>query len=175
MIFHNLSIEGPLRIEYEPRGDERGHFMRTFCANELKEQGVEFRIAQINRSRTARRGTIRGMHFQIRPWAEAKIVSCLRGKIYDVAIDIREGSPTYGKWASIELAEDKNTAIYIPPGFAHGFQALEEECEVEYFMSEFYHPEEASGVRWNDPVFNIVWPVPNPVLSDRDANWPLLT
>ncbi|TSC74295.1 MAG: dTDP-4-dehydrorhamnose 3,5-epimerase [Parcubacteria group bacterium Gr01-1014_33] len=174
MIFHTFPIKGPLRIEFEPRHDERGYFMRTFCARELKDQTIEFRITQINRSRTARRGTLRGMHFQKEPHAEAKIISCLQGKIYDVLVDLREESPTYRKWVSMELAAEKNIALYIPAGFAHGFETLEEECEVEYLMSEFYHPESSSGVRWNDPLLDIVWPITSPTLSDRDANWPLL-
>ena len=174
MIFHTLPLQGPLRIEFEPRQDARGYFMRAFCARELKDHAVDFRIAQINRSRTTRRGTLRGMHFQKEPHAEAKIISCLQGKIYDVLVDIRQDSPTYRKWISIELATEKNSAVYVPPGFAHGFETLEDECEVEYCMSEFYYPETSSGLRWNDPLLNIVWPIASPMLSDRDAKWPLL-
>lgn len=167
-------IDGIIIIELEPRSDERGFFVRNFCKNELEAFGISYPIAQINRSLTKTKGIIRGMHFQKSPKAEDKIVQCLRGAIYDVAIDLRPNSPTYGRWEAQELTEDNKKMFLVPKGFAHGFQAIADNCEIQYFVSEFYSPECESGVRWNDPKFNINWPIENPILSDKDKNWPLL-
>lgn len=162
-------------IEPELKVDERGYFARIFCKKELKKIGFDIEIVQINRSLTKKKGTIRGMHFQKYPKAEDKIVQCIRGTIYDVAIDLRKVSQTYGKWVAQVLTENNKKMFLIPKGFAHGFQTLTDNCEVLYFMSEFYSPEHASGVRWNDPFFNISWPIKNPtVISEKDKNWPLI-
>lgn len=174
MKFKKTKIEGLYIIELEPYVDERGDFVRVFCQKELAEIGIEFKIAQINQSLTKKRGTIRGMHFQKPPKAEDKIVRCLRGAIYDVAIDLRQDSSTYGQWLAQELTEDNKKMFLIPKGVAHGLQTLVDNCEVQYFMSEFYSPEHSSGVYWNDQFFNIKWPIKNPILSEKDKNWPLM-
>lgn len=174
MIFKKTKIEGLYIIEPELKLDERGYFTRTFCKEELAKEGLDFDVAQANHSLTKEKGAIRGMHFQKDPKAEAKIVQCLKGKIYDVAIDLRNSSKTYGQWVAEELTEDNKKMFFIPKGFAHGFQCLTDNCLVQYLMSEFYSKEHASGARWNDQFFNIEWPVKNPVLSEKDKNWPLI-
>lgn len=172
MIFNKTKIKGLYVIEPELKFDERGDFARVFCKKELAKEGLTFNIVQINQSLTNKKGTIRGIHFQKEPKAEAKIIQCLRGSIYDVAIDLRKKSPTYGQWVAEELNENNKRMFFIPKGFAHGFQSLTDSCEVQYFMSEFYSPGHASGVRWNDPFFDIRWPIKNSILSDKDKNWP---
>lgn len=161
-------------IEFAPKEDERGSFTRVFCQNELDAQGVAFNVAQSNLSINKYKGILRGMHFQKSPKAEDRIVQCIKGKIYDVALDLRPGSPTYGKSFTAELSESSPQAMYIPKGCAHGFQILADDSRVLYFMSEFYSPENYSGVRWDDPRFNIDWPIKKPILSVQDQNWPLL-
>lgn len=173
MIFHKTKIEGLYIIEPEPKMDERGHLMRIFCQEELKKNGLEFKIVQASQTLTKKKGVIRGMHFQREPKAEDKIVSCLRGAIYDVVIDLRKDSQTYSQWAAEELNENNKKMFFIPKGCAHGLQTLTDNCELLYFMSEFYSPEHASGVRWDDPFFSISWPIKNPILSEKDKNWPL--
>jgi len=174
MKFKETKLKGLYIIEPESRIDERGYFMRTFCKEELKNHHLDFNIVQVNQTSTKKGGTIRGMHFQKSPKAEDKIVQCLRGAVYDVAIDLREDSLTYGQWIAEELTENNKKLFLIPKGFAHGFQALTDNCELQYFMSEYYSPEYASGVRWDDPIFNIKWPIKNPALSERDKNWLLI-
>lgn len=176
MIFHKTKLEGLFVIEREPYIDDRGHFVRIFCEEEFKKAGIkDFKIVQGNQSLTKKKGAIRGMHFQKEPKAEDKFIHCLRGAIYDVAIDLRASSPTYGQWCANELSEENKKMLFVPKGFAHGFQALTDNCEIEYFMSEFYAPDHACGVRWDDPFFNITWPIPKPsVISDNDKKWPLM-
>lgn len=174
MRFKKTKIEGLYIIEPELKSDERGYFTRIFCKEELAKIGLNFNIVQISQSLTKRKGTIRGMHFQKEPKAEDKIIQCLRGAIYDVAIDLRKDSPTFGKWVAEELNEDNKKMLLIPKGFAHGFQTLTDNCEVQYFMSEFYTSKYANGVRWNDLFLNIKWPVKNPILSEKDKNWSLI-
>lgn len=174
MIFHKTKIEGLYVIEPEFKVDERGYFGRIFCMEELKKAGLDFNLAQASLSFNKKKGTIRGMHFQKEPKAEDKIVQCVRGAIYDVAVDLRPDSATYGKWVAEELNEDNKKMFYIPKGFAHGFQTITDDCLVQYLMSEFYSPEHASGVRWNDPFFGITWPIKNPILSKKDMEWPLM-
>jgi len=174
MIFKETKIKGLYVIELEPKIDERGDFVRTFCKDELAKNGLFFDIVQANQSLTKKKGAIRGMHFQKEPKDEAKIIQCLKGKIYDVAIDLRKGSETYGQWVSQELSEENGKMFFLPKGFAHGFQTLDSNCRVQYSMSELYYPEFASGVRWNDSSLKIKWPVKNPILSERDKNWPLI-
>jgi dTDP-4-dehydrorhamnose 3,5-epimerase len=174
MIFKKTKIEGLYIIESELGVDQRGYFSRVFCKKELAEIGLKFEIVQINRSLNKKKGTIRGMHFQRPPKAEDKIVQCVRGAIYDVAIDLRKDSKTYGQWVAEELTEDNGKMFFIPKGFAHGFQSLKNNSEILYFLSEFYSPEHESGVRWNDPFFNIKWPAKNPFILERDKNWPLI-
>ncbi len=174
MIFKKTKIEGLYIIEPELKVDERGYFTRIFCQEELVKTGLSFNVAQINQSLTKKKGTIRGMHFQKPPKAEDKIVQCLKGAIYDVVIDLRPDSSTYSQWVAEELSGQNKKMFFIPKGFAHGFQALVDNCEVQYFVSEFYSPEYARGIRWNDSRFNIQWPIKNPILSKKDKNWPLL-
>ena len=174
MIFHSTKFEGLYIIELEPKLDERGHLVRIFCKEEFAKTGIEFNIVQANHSLTKKKGTVRGMHFQKFPKTEDKIIQCLRGAVYDVAIDLRENSLTYGKWLAVELSEENKKMFFVPKGFAHGFQTLADNCEMQYFMSEFYSPAHSLGIRWNDPYFNIAWPIKNPILSEKDKNWPLI-
>lgn len=174
MKFQKTKIKGLYIIEPELKIDERGGFRRIFCQKEFSKIGIEFKIVQVNQSFNQKRGTLRGMHFQKEPKAEDKIVQCLRGAIYDVALDLRRGSPSFGQWIAEELDEKNKKMIYIPKGFAHGFQTLTNNCEILYFMSEFYSPKHSSGVRWNDPFFNIKWPIKPKVISEKDKNWPLM-
>lgn len=174
MKFKETKIKGLYIINPESKIDERGYLMRIFCEEELKKNGLEFKIVQANQTLTKKKGIIRGMHFQKPPKAEDKIVQCLKGAIYDVAVDLREDSPTYGQWVAEKLTEDNKKMFLIPKGFAHGFQTLTDNCEVQYFMSEFYSPEHSSGVRRDDPFFNIKWSIENSTLSEKDKNWPLM-
>ena len=174
MIFQKTKIKGLYIIVPEIKADKRGYFTRIFCKDELEKNGINFDIKQSNLSLTIKKNTIRGLHFQKNSKSEAKIVRCLRGEIYDVAVDLRKNSPTYRQWLSVKLNNDNKKMLLIPKGFAHGFQTLTDNCEAEYFMSEFYDPEESFGVRWDDPLLNINWPNNNPFLNERDASWPLL-
>lgn len=174
MKFIETKISGLYVIELELKADERGYFARIFCEEEFKKIGVDFKIAQASRSFNKKCRTIRGMHFQKEPKAEDKIVQCIKGEIYDVAVDLRPNSRTFGQWVAQKLSEENQKMFFIPKGFAHGFQVLKDNSEVQYFISEFYSPECGSGVRWNDPLLNIDWPMKDPVLLDKDKNWPLI-
>ncbi len=174
MIFKETKIKDLYVIETEPNIDERGNFVRIFCKDKLEKTGLSFDIVQANQSITKQKGTIRGMHFQTDPKSEDKIIQCLNGSIFDVAVDLRKDSLTYGQWVSCELSEDNEKMFFIPKGFAHGFQTLTNNCKVQYFMSEFYSPKNASGVRWDDAFLNIKWPIEKSVISDKDKNWPLI-
>lgn len=171
MIFNATELAGAFLLEWERREDERGFFARTWCETEFREQGLNSRLVQCNASFNRRRGTLRGMHYQSAPYAEAKLVRCTRGALYDVLLDLRPNSPTYLRWIGVELTAENRLSIYIPEGVAHGFQTLTDDSEVFYQMSEFYHPECSHGVRWNDPAFGITWRIPNPILSERDAGY----
>lgn len=171
MKFKKTKIEGVYNIELDPRGDVRGYFARVFGKDELPPD-LKFNIVQINRSRTQKKGTIRGLHFQNKPNREDKIVQCLRGKIYDVALDIRKNSKTFGKYVGVELSEDNKKMLLIPKGCAHAFQTLTPDVIVEYFVSEYYSPKKEGGIRWNDPLFKINWPVRRVIVSEKDGNWP---
>lgn len=174
MKFHTVPLNGAYLIELERLEDERGFFARSFCQDEFRAHGLEPVIAQCNVSFNRKRGTLRGLHYQAEPHAEAKLVRCTRGAIWDVIVDLREGSPTTRKWYATELTADNWRALYIPKGFAHGFQALVDDTEVLYQMSEFYHPESARGVRWDDRALAINWLLPNPIVSKRDQSYALL-
>lgn len=174
LILHETPIAGLMLVETRPVGDARGNFSRLFCARELEPLHLPGPIAQANLSRTAEPGTVRGMHFQRPPKAEAKLIRCLRGRVLDVAVDLRKGSPTYLKWHAVELAPGNNLAFYLPRGFAHGFQTLEPDCEMLYLHTEFYSPEHEGGLRHDDPALGIAWPLPVVGLSGRDAAHPLL-
>ena len=174
MKFKETKLKGLYIIEPEIHFDDRGYFARIFCKQELSKTGIDFNIVQVNRSLNKKQGIIRGMHFQKPPKAEDKIIQCVKGKIYDVAIDLRQDSPTYGEWVAEKLSEENKKMFLIPKGFAHGFQTLTDNCEILYFMSEFYSPQYESGVRWDDPFFNIKWPIKDPILSEKDKNWLLI-
>jgi len=172
MIFKQTKLNGVYVIEPDIKEDNRGYFTRIFCQNELKENQLSFNIAQINRSLTKKRGTIRGLHYQKEPFSEDKIVQVLQGAVYDVALDLRKKFPNFGLWIGEKLSAENKKMLFIPKGFAHGFQTLTSDCEVLYLMSEFYSPEHASGVRFDDHLFKINWPIKNPILSEKDKNWP---
>jgi dTDP-4-dehydrorhamnose 3,5-epimerase len=169
MVVRPARLNGVARIEIEPIVDERGFFARSLCARELEAAGIGLRIVQCNISVNRARGTLRGMHSQVSPFAEAKLVRCTAGSIFDVVVDLREDSATYLEWEAFELTSVNRTTLYIPAGFAHGFQTLEDNSEVFYQMSEFYSPEHARGVPWNDPTIGIEWPVENPIVSQKDG------
>lgn len=171
MIFKETKLKGSYLIEIEPIEDERGFFARTFCRKEFEAQGIQFNIVQCNTSYNKKRGTLRGMHYQVKPHEEAKLVRCTRGAVYDVLIDLRPDSPTFKQWNAVELSPENRQLLFVPKGVAHGFQTLEDNTELMYQMSEYYHPEVARGVRWNDPTFGIMWPLSSPVLSDRDRSY----
>ena len=175
VLFHEIHIEGVYIIEPEPFMDSRGMFARISCAGELEDHGLEGRIAQVNRSRTNAIGAVRGMHYQHPPMAEVKIVSCICGRVFDVVVDLRAGSPTMFQWFGTELSVDNMRAIYIPKGFAHGFQVLTPDSELLYFHSEAYSPSHEGGVRWDDPRVAVKWPLAATDISERDKNLPLLT
>jgi dTDP-4-dehydrorhamnose 3,5-epimerase len=175
MKFMETKLKGAYIIEIEPIQDERGFFARSWCRNEFEEQGIDFTIIQCNISYNDKKGTLRGMHYQVSPYEEAKMVCCTRGAIYDVIIDLRPPSPTYGQWHAVELHAENHKIFYIPKGFAHGFQTLNDKTEVFYQMSEFYYPEYAKGVRWDDPSFMISWPwIKKRTISKKDLSYPLL-
>lgn len=172
MIFHETNMPGVLEIHLDPRADERGFFARSWCQNEFEAHGLNPRIAQCNVSFNARKGTLRGLHDQMAPYAEAKLVRCTAGAIYDVVVDLRPQSPTFKRWIAATLTAANRHMLYVPEGCAHGFLTLEDATEVFYQMSEFYHPELSRGVRWNDPAFQIVWPEKVEVISERDRTYP---
>jgi len=159
-------------VEIEPIPDERGFFARTWSAQDFKLQGLNPNLAHCSISFNTRRGTLRGMHYQEEPFAEAKLVRCSAGGIYDVIVDLRRASPTYCKSFCVELTAENRRALYIPEGVAHGFQTLADNTEVLYQISQVYNPESARGVRWNDPLFGIAWPVSELVISERDRKFP---
>jgi dTDP-4-dehydrorhamnose 3,5-epimerase len=168
MRFTEIRLRGAFLIEPEPIEDERGFFARIWCQEEFRKHGLTAEIAQISLSFTKRRGILRGMHYQVAPHEEVKLVRCTRGAIYDVLLDLRPGSATFGEWFSVRLSAENRQMIYVPKGFAHGFLSLVDATEVLYQISEFHHPESARGVRWNDPAFGIEWPDENPVVSAKD-------
>jgi len=171
MIFRETELEGAYIIELEPLEDERGFFARSFCQKEFQEHGLNPRVVQCNVSYNKKKGTLRGMHYQAAPCEETKLVSCVKGAIYDVIIDLRPDSSTYCEWFAVELNAKDYRMMYVPEAFAHGFQALEDDTVVFYQMSEFYHPEYARGVRWDDPAFGIKWPISVEIMSVRDREY----
>lgn len=172
MIFHQTKIPGVFEIEVDPHSDERGFFARSWCQKEFDAKGISAKTVQCNVSFNVRRGTLRGMHYQAMPHPEAKVVRCTRGAIYDVVLDLRPESPSYKGWIGVTLTSENRRMVYVPEGCAHGFLTLEDDTEVFYQMSEFYYPELARGIRWDDPAFQIVWPVEVEVISDRDRTYP---
>ncbi len=171
MVFKKTALRGAYIITLEPHEDERGLFSRIFCEETFKSKGLFFHIAQVNLSMNKKSGTLRGMHYQSKPFEEAKIVQCLQGAIYDVILDLRADSPSFKKWCSITLSQSNQSLLYIPEGFAHGFQTLEDETEILYLMSKPYHPKSAQGFSWNDPNFCIDWPIEHPIMSEKDVSY----
>jgi dTDP-4-dehydrorhamnose 3,5-epimerase len=172
--FQETTLEGAWLIEIEPVHDQRGFFARTFCVAEFAERGLETNFVQHSISCSEQIHTIRGMHFQEPPHGEVKLISCIAGAIYDVIIDMRPDSRTYLRWEAFELSSGNHRQLYVPRGFAHGFETLTHQATVSYLISNFYAPEAASGLRFDDPMIAVEWPAPPRVLSDRDRLWPLL-
>ena len=172
MIFHPTRLERVLEVEADAAVDERGWFARTWCQKEFAAAGLNSALAQCSISYNRAKGTLRGMHYQADPHSEAKLVRCTRGAIYDVALDLRPGSATFGQWAAAVLSAGNHRALYVPEGCAHGFLTLEDDSEVFYQISEFYHPDLSRGVRWNDPAFGIAWPGAITAISERDRSYP---
>ncbi len=175
MFFNNTTIDGLFTITLQPIADERGFFVRSFCIKEISSIKGDLRISQVNHSLTREKGSIRGMHFQYPPYAETKIVRCIRGSVFDVAVDLRIKSKTYLKWHGEILSADNMKMMLLPEGFAHGFQTLEENCELLYFHSEFYNKENEGGIRYNDAIVGINWKIPPSNISERDRKHPLIT
>ena len=175
MIFNETKIAGVWTIEIEPIRDDRGWFARTHCAETFAARGLVSSFSQCSTSYNRLSGTLRGLHFQAAPAEEAKLVRCVRGALFDVAVDMRRGSPTYGQWVAAELTADNRRALLIPEGCAHGFQTLTDDTEIFYQISAPYAPELSVGVRWNDPDIAVTWPLGNPIMSDRDRKLPTLT
>jgi len=172
MIFTESPLNGAFVIELEPHRDERGWFARTYCRQEFEKHGIKLAIAQSNLSLSLRAGTLRGMHFQRELQAEAKLVRCVRGSIHDVVIDLRPDSRTYREHFALELSDDIFRALFIPEGFAHGFQSLADETMVEYQMGNYYSADDVAGYRYDDPAFAISWPRPVSTISKQDLAWP---
>jgi dTDP-4-dehydrorhamnose 3,5-epimerase len=172
MRLQETELQGAWLVESLPVWDERGFFNRVFCAQEFGERGLETRFVQHSISYTRVRGTLRGLHFQRAPHAEVKLVSCLRGAIWDLIVDLRKESPTFGQWRAYELTAENRQQLYIPKGFAHGFQSLADDVEVGYLISAFYVREAAAGFRYNDPAFGIAWPLTPIAVSAKDQTWP---
>ena len=168
MIFTETKLTGAFIIDVDPHEDERGFFARSWCEDEFKQHGLNPRLVQCNISFNKKRGTLRGMHYQAAPFAEAKVVRCTMGAIYDVIIDLRPDSSTFKQWFAVELTAENRRALYVPEDFAHGFQTLTDNAEVFYQMAEFFHPECARGVKWNDPAFGILWPLKITLISPKD-------
>lgn len=172
MIFMETPVVGAFVVDLEPIEDRRGCFARAFCSREFAEHGLGLRVVQCNLSSNRKKGTVRGMHYQVAPHEEAKLVRCTRGSIYDVVLDLRRNSPTYGRWHAVELNRRNHRMLYVPRGCAHGFQTLKDDTEVFYQVSAFYSSESARCVRWDDPAFGIRWPLEAAVISDKDRDCP---
>jgi dTDP-4-dehydrorhamnose 3,5-epimerase len=172
--FLPTTLDGAFVVRSRRLSDERGYFERAFCSSEFEGANVRFDVSQVNLSYNRQRGTVRGMHWQAAPSGEQKLVRCVAGAVFDVVVDLREGSSTRYRWFGVELSAEASTALFIPTGFAHGFQTLSDDAELLYLMDGRYVPEAARGLRWDDPSIAIAWPLPATVISDRDAAWPRL-
>jgi len=172
VIVKPTALTGVFVIEQERHADERGYFARTYDADEFRVNGLDPRIAQCSTSFNARAGTLRGLHYQREPYGEVKLVRCTRGAVFDVAVDLRPGSPSYCRWVGVELTADNGRGLYVPEGCAHGFLTLVDGSEVSYQISRPYVPESGAGVRWDDPAFGVTWPFAPAVIADRDASYP---
>jgi dTDP-4-dehydrorhamnose 3,5-epimerase len=174
MRFTQTDVVGAKVIDPSPHEDHRGRFMRAWCAREFAEHGIDFVPVQANMGFSVRRGTVRGMHVQTEPAMEAKLVRCTRGAMFDVVLDLRPASPSYGTWYGTELSAENGRMLYLPEGCAHGYQTLVDGTEMHYMASEFYTPSAARGVRFDDPAFGIQWPLVAAVVSEQDLTWPLV-
>jgi dTDP-4-dehydrorhamnose 3,5-epimerase len=173
MIFTETELPGAYLVDIEPREDDRGFFARAWCRDEFEDHGLSTQIAQCSLAYNHRAGTLRGMHFQSHQYAEVKLVRCTRGAVYDVIIDLRRQSPTFMRWLGVELTEESGRMLYVPEGFAHGYQTLVDGTETFYQVSQAYVPEAEGGVRWDDPAFGIEWPpVDRRLISSKDLAWP---
>lgn len=172
MIFHETPLVGARLIDLEKRGDDRGFFARMFCETEFGNAGLETRFVQMNNSLSSKAGTLRGMHYQLTPSAEVKVVRCVRGALWDAIIDLRPDSPTFKKWFGAELSAENRTMMYVPRGFAHAILTLTDDTEAIYLVSDTYAPDCERGVRWNDPAFGVEWPRQPTEISEKDAAWP---
>lgn len=172
MIFHKTPLKDARVIELEKRGDDRGFFARMFCEQEFAKDGLETRFVQANNSLSAKKGTLRGMHYQLMPAGEVKVVRCVRGALWDAIVDLRPDSPSYKKWFGAELTAENRNMMYVPRGFAHAILTLTDDTEALYLVSNFYSPNDERGLRWNDPVFKIDWPIKPIEISPKDAAWP---
>jgi dTDP-4-dehydrorhamnose 3,5-epimerase len=172
VIYEETSLAGAFVVHLEKHGDDRGFFARVFCAREFVEHGLVGRFVQVNNSLSAKRGTLRGLHYQLPPSAEAKLVRCIRGALHDMILDLRPESPTFGSTYGLELTSENRRMLYVPEGFAHGFVTLEDDTEALYLVTAEYDPEHERGIRWNDPAFAIEWPLDPIIVSDKDANLP---
>jgi dTDP-4-dehydrorhamnose 3,5-epimerase len=171
MIFLETPMKGAYVIELQKHEDERGFFARSWCSEEFSSKGLDTRLVQCNVSFNKKKGTLRGLHYQLPPHAETKLVRCTRGALYDVIVDLRSDSPTFLKWFGVELTSENHRMLYIPQRFAHGFQTLEDGTEIFYQMSDFYEPKAARGLRWNDPRLEIAWPDSNCTMSEKDRGY----
>jgi dTDP-4-dehydrorhamnose 3,5-epimerase len=173
MRFTELRLSGALLIEPDRRADERGWFARTWCREEFARRGLPDAWAQCSAAFNRRRGTLRGLHYQADPFPEAKLVRCTHGAVYDVIVDLRPDAPTFAQWVAVELSGENGRQLFVPPGFAHGYQTLTDGAELDYLISEAYRPELARGVRWDDPALAIAWPdCPERIVSERDRSFP---
>lgn len=175
MQFTETELKGVWLIEPTPVIDDRGSFTRLFCEKEMADRGLETRFLQHSRSHSVKKGTTRGLHYQQDPYAEVKLVSCARGAIFDVVVDLRPDSPTLHNWLGFELTPENMKQVYIPAGFAHGLQTLTNDAEVSYLISQFYTPHASTGARYDDPAFSINWPLKPTAISERDSAWPLVS
>jgi len=175
MRFSGTNLSGLIKVAAETRNDDRGTFARAYCEEEFKAQGLETGFVQANVAYTKRAGILRGLHYQVQPWAETKLVCCIKGAIFDVAVDVRPGSPTFLHWAGVELSEGDGIAMYIPQGFAHGYQAVSDNAGVFYMSSAPYKSSAEAGIRYDDPSIRIHWPLPPREISDKDRSWPSIS
>ncbi len=172
MDFAQTKLPGVFEVRLQPHADQRGFFARSWCQKEFATNGLNSSLAQCSVSFNKLKGTLRGMHYQVAPYREAKLVRCTRGTVYDVVLDLRPDSPSYKQWTSVVLSSEERNMVYVPEGCAHGFLTLDDDTEIFYQISEFYAPEAARGIRWNDPAFRISWPIPVEVISDKDRSYP---
>lgn len=172
MIFHKTPLEGARLIELEKRGDDRGFFARAFCETEFAREGLVSRFVQMNNSLSGKKGTLRGMHYQMAPHAEVKVVRCIQGALWDAIVDLRPQSPTYLKWFGAELSAENRMSMYVPRGFGHAILTLTDDVEAIYMVSDAYAPEAERGIRWNDPKIGVEWPIEPVEISQKDAAWP---